>query len=70
MSARDDKTMDVLTALINLRAACDYVAPLAGCVATESTVSHLRDAARFIKACKDADAAIAAGIAAEESDHA
>ena len=47
-------------ALEGLVAACAYVAPIAGAVATEAKVEHIRRAGRFLAAMKKADAALLA----------
>lgn len=50
---------ELVAALRELSAACEYVAPIAGAVATKSTVKHLRNAGRFMAACAAARVALA-----------
>lgn len=58
MNAKD-LDRELLMALRDLRKACEYVSPIAGAVATEAKVSHIRQAGKFMAACRKADAVLA-----------
>jgi hypothetical protein len=50
---------DAMSALRDLVDACEYVSPIAGAVATEASVKHIREASRFMKAIDNARTVLA-----------